>query len=94
MSGSSYDYAYQRVNQFMEDMHGRGPKGETPLRLAFKSLLECVSAAMHDIEWVDSCDYSPGDEDDAIRRCLFFMRDHDLHALLMPDQEDPEEILP
>jgi hypothetical protein len=25
---------------------------------------------LHDIEWVDSADYAPGDEDEAIRACL------------------------
>ena len=30
-------------------------------------LLRLVADAMHDVEWVDSCDYGPGDEVSAIR---------------------------
>lgn len=33
----------------------------------FVRLLRLVSAAAHDIEWVDSSDYGPGDEVEAIR---------------------------
>jgi hypothetical protein len=94
VSGGSHDYAYTHVTDFIDGMDGRGEHGDTPLRLAFKVLLGLVSQAMHDIEWVDSYDYSPGDEDEAIRKCLFFMRDHDLYALLRPDQSDPEEVMP
>jgi hypothetical protein len=32
--------------------------------------LELVIKALHDIEWVDSGDYGPGDENKAIRACL------------------------
>lgn len=39
-------------------------------RRAFAKHLERICQALHDIEWVDSGDYSPGDENDAIRACL------------------------
>lgn len=42
----------------------------TPERVAFKKHIAKVAKALHDIEWVDSCDKSPGDENDAIRACL------------------------
>ncbi len=42
----------------------------TPERLAFKVHLAKVAKALHDIEWVDSGDKGPGDENDAIRACL------------------------
>lgn len=45
-------------------------KTHTVLRKAFRKHLDKVINALHDIEWVDSCDYSDGDEDDAIRACL------------------------
>jgi uncharacterized small protein (DUF1192 family) len=32
--------------------------------------LKLVAKALHDIEWVDSGDYGPGDENKAIRACL------------------------
>jgi len=42
----------------------------TPERKAFYAHLKKVSAALHDIEWVDSGDYGRGDENEAIRACL------------------------
>lgn len=63
MSGGSMDYLYSRVQcaDFRED---------TPLRRAFRAHLNLVAKALHDIEWVDSGDYGPGDEEAAIRACL------------------------
>ena len=39
-------------------------------RRAFAKHLELICQALHDIEWVDSGDYAPGRENDAIRACL------------------------
>lgn len=63
MSGGSYNYAYRNI----EEIEIR-PK--TALRRAFQAHLALVAKAMHDIEWVDSSDYSDGAEDEAIRACL------------------------
>jgi len=38
------------------------------LRAWFVEHLRLVSTAMHDIEWVDSGDYGPGDEVEALER--------------------------
>jgi len=65
MSGGSYDYFYGRLEQMADDV-----RGTTPLRKAFKTLLRKAAIACHDIEWVDSGDKGPGDEDKAIRDCL------------------------
>lgn len=65
MSGGSYDYAYGKLEDFLSTF-----KADTPARRAFASLLRDVVEAMHDIEWVDSGDYGPGDENAAIERCL------------------------
>ncbi|HYF55874.1 MAG TPA: hypothetical protein VEA41_16590 [Salinarimonas sp.] len=43
-------------------------------RLWFAELLRLVGRAMHDIEWVDSGDYGPGDEVFAIRQVRQFAR--------------------
>lgn len=43
---------------------------DTPERRAFRSHLQLVAKALHDIEWVDSGDYKPGDENAAIRACI------------------------
>lgn len=42
----------------------------TVLRRAFRAHLQLVAKALHDVEWVDSCDYGRGDEEPAIRACL------------------------
>ena len=67
MSGGSYDYLYSRVEEAADALAGRNP---TPTRRAFAAHLRLVAKAMHDIEWVDSCDYCDGDEDAAIRACI------------------------
>ena len=43
---------------------------DTPERQAFARHLKLVIDALHDIEWVDSGDYGPGRENEAIRACL------------------------
>jgi hypothetical protein len=65
MSGGSYDYAYYRIEELAREI-----RPTTPLRKAFKTLLVKVAKAAHDIEWVDSGDYGPGDEDESILDCL------------------------
>ena len=63
MSGGSMGYLYSKLEyaEFDED---------TPHRKAFAAHLKLVAKALHDIEWVDSCDYGPGDENAAIEACL------------------------
>ena len=63
MSGGSMDYLYSRVQDaaFREN---------TALRRAFRRHLDLVSKALHDIEWVDSADYGPGDEEESIRAVI------------------------
>lgn len=63
MSGGSMDYFYCKLNDVRFDT-------STTLRKAFSTHLKLVSKALHDIEWVDSGDYAPGDEEKAIRECL------------------------
>lgn len=43
---------------------------DTPNRKAFYDHMQKVVKALHDIEWVDSSDYGPGDEDAAIMACI------------------------
>ena len=43
---------------------------DTNERKAFAKHLKLVANALHDIEWVDSCDNSPGSESAAIRACI------------------------
>jgi len=66
MSGGSLDYLYSKLEYSVVDIPDRG----NPLRKAFKKHLQLVARALHDIEWVDSGDYSQGDEEEAIKACL------------------------
>ena len=64
MSGGSMNYLYGKIENdatFREN---------TPERRAFARHLKLVAKALHDIEWVDSCDYGPGDETEAILACI------------------------
>ena len=70
MSGGSYDYIYSRIEQFAGEL-----RVDTLERRLFRDLLYRVAKAAHDIEWVDSGDCSPGDEDKAIIACLADNRD-------------------
>lgn len=68
MSGGSWEYFYCKLEEVADRM-----KCETnPNRKAFGALLKKCADAMHDIEWVDSGDSSPGDEDASIGKCLKF----------------------
>lgn len=64
MSGGSMNYLYSKL------LYDATFATDTPERLAFKKHLQKVADALHDIEWVDSGDKGPGDENDAIRACL------------------------
>lgn len=67
MSGGSYDYAYHKIEDLASEIKSRA---QTPERKAFAAHLEKIAKAAHDIEWVDSGDYGPGDEKKSIRECL------------------------
>ena len=67
MSGGSYDYFYHKLEQFAYDMSISPSEVE---RKAFQELLFKVAKACHDIEWVDSGDYSAGDELESIKACF------------------------
>jgi hypothetical protein len=65
MSGGSYNYEFERIEELAKEI-----RAINPLRKAFKTHLTKVAKACRDIEWVDSSDSSVGDEDAAIRDCL------------------------
>lgn len=64
MSGGSMNYLYSKLE------YDANFSTNTPERRAFAAHLVKVAKALHDIEWVDSSDYGPGDENEAIRACL------------------------
>lgn len=69
MSGGAYEYIYHKLQEV--DVYTKNP---TTQRLRFQILLQRVAHALHDIEWVDSGDFGPGDEDNAIDACFECIR--------------------
>ena len=69
MSGGSYDYLSFKMEDAARTLM---KKHQTVYRQAFgKHMMKCAKA-MYDIEWVDSDDKSPGDEEKAIMECITF----------------------
>ena len=64
MSGGSLEYLYSKVEEAANSIGG------SPLHNAFAAHLHLVSKALHDVEWVMSCDYVPGDDEASIRKCI------------------------
>ena len=58
------DYLYSKIEWFADF------EENTPKRKAFAEHLKLIVKALHDIEWVDSGDYAPGDENEAIMAVL------------------------
>jgi len=67
MSGGSWDYFYSRLEDVATRLIDSNiNQSEAVLRKALGVLLLKCSKALHDIEWVDSCDYGIGDEREAL----------------------------
>lgn len=66
MSGGSWDYVFHRFTEVAERLES----ARQPERRALGKHLSLIADAMHDIEWVDSADKSPGDELPAIEKVL------------------------
>lgn len=66
MSGGSMDYLYIKVEEAAGDLC----RSSMPIRRIFGAHLKNVARALHDIEWVDSCDYGEGKEVEAIEKAI------------------------
>lgn len=64
MSGGSMNYLYSKLE------YDATFSTNTAERRAFRQHLALVAKALRAIEWVDSGDSGPGDENAAIRACL------------------------
>lgn len=64
MSGGSMNYLYSTIEQNLTF------DKNTKERKAFYKHMQAIIQALHDIEWVDSGDYGPGDENKAINKCI------------------------
>ena len=67
MSGGSLNYVYSAVEGAAMTVSALA---ETTLHRAFASHLHKVAKALKDLEWMLSCDTSPGSEELAIRAVL------------------------
>lgn len=74
MSGGQYDYFFSKLSCFISDVRYNRDSPLTPKREQFLKLLELVEKACHDIEWVDSADMGPGDEDAALDAVFNFLK--------------------
>jgi hypothetical protein len=68
MSGGSWNYVFCKI----EDAAFELKRSECLYRRILGNQMELISKAMHDIEWVDSCDYSKGDEMKALKEAIEF----------------------
>jgi len=66
LSGGSWDYIYFKF----EEGGFRLLNEKCPYRKALGKIVIDIAKAMHDIEWVDSCDKSSGDELEAIKKVV------------------------
>lgn len=74
MSGGQYDYFFSKLSCFISDVRYNRDSPLTSKREQFLKLLELVEKACHDIEWVDSADMGPGDEDAALDAVFNFLK--------------------
>lgn len=82
MSGGSYDYVCWKIESLEQDIQNQE---KDPRRAAFAKLMGLVGKAMHDIEWVDSCDFAPGDEHASIDAVFAFLKaDHEGVSMSAP----------
>ena len=66
MSGGSWEYLCYKVQDAAHSLC----QEKCNHRKAFGKHLKLVAEALHDIEWVDSSDYGPGDEIKSIMKCI------------------------
>ena len=70
MSGGSYNRVYLEVEEMLNNLEH---VDSDPRRAAFKKLLILVAKAMHDIDFVYSFEYIPGDDHEAIDAVFAFL---------------------
>ena len=72
MSGGALNYMYGTLEALAEQIERRA---DSALHKAFARHLFKVAQAAHDLEWVWSGDWSPGDEEAAIKACMDWKRE-------------------
>ena len=68
MSGGHYGFAYGRLQDITLERCQTDKR-----RRLMNVLIRLMADALHDIEWVDSGDYGPGDDHKAIDAVLTFL---------------------
>ena len=69
MSGGSWNYIYCQIEEIASSIYYQ-QNLPTDLSDLLYQKVNLLSIAMHDIEWVDSCDYSSGKEAAAVKDFL------------------------
>lgn len=88
MSGGSWNYLYDRVH----DAAIRLRESSNPRRYAMSQHVERLAVALRAIEWVDSCDYGPGDDNAAIDAFLAGFGDARMQAESAASRKIAEQI--
>lgn len=69
MSGGSWNYICYQIEEIASSIYYQ-QNLPTDLSKKLYQKINLLSIAMHDIEWVDSYDYSPGEEETAVKYFL------------------------
>lgn len=71
MSGGSWDYVSEKFLDVGNRLESSAPHVSCYLlRRALGKQVQLIASALHAIEWVDSCDWSDGDERAALEKCF------------------------
>lgn len=70
MSGGSWDYFYLKLEDVALRLINSSYASQGELRVKLGRLLADAAVALQAIEWVDSMDYSKGDEREALLKVL------------------------
>lgn len=81
MSGGSLNYVFGTINDAAYNIEQHSTN---VWHTAFAAHLRLVATALHDLEWVWSGDYAPGDEMAAIQAVV---QPHTLHGVTMKQLE-------
>jgi hypothetical protein len=102
VSGGHYNYSYRHVADMAQELE----ECTDPVRKRFAQHLRLVADAMHDVEWVDSCDYGLEGDHAAILKvigegktaeltevlCRLRMSSNELRTLLRDVDVDPDTV--
>lgn len=81
MSGGEWNYAYMRIDEIANKLL----QEKNIKRKILGVLMQKLSKALHDIEWVDSEDYGKGDDTKEINEVLNFSKNNEIAKILIEE---------